>query len=557
VFPGALERRIQYLVLFCVLSMTLVVTPWANLDPINLPKFVILGTCGFVAIGNVFPFLKSMIKSEARVLTYGVLLFLLVLIIAFLFGDAGMWAQVYGVYGRNTGLVAYVGLALMLESVVFVSRASFVKKLMWVLIFTGVVNAGYGLIQWSGNDPVNWNNPYDPIVGTLGNPNFVSAHLGIAGLAALALIVDRTGGWGLRLALVVDVVASLFVIAQSSSSQGLLVFALGATVILFYRFLTGFHAIVRWGYWLVVGGFSVVGVMGILNKGPLASFLYQESVTYRGDYWRAGWKMTLDNPLFGVGLDSYGDWYRFSRTEAAALRRGPDVTSNSAHNVFLDISSNGGFLLLGAYLLIIGLIVRSGWRVLRRSTSFDAIGVGLVSAWLAYLVQSIISINQLGLAIWGWVLGGAIIGYDLYRDNPEVPRVRVKPGQRPEQVPAAVVLTRTLGLVIGFVVSVWPMTQDLSFRKALEGGDALKLESATKEFPRSNYYYVYSSQILLDNKVDDKALELARLAISSNPRDFNAWKMLVANPKLSEAERASAMVEMKKLDPFNNTLDKK
>jgi hypothetical protein len=33
--------------------------------------------------------------------------------------------------------------------------------------------------------------------------------------------------------------------------------------------------------------------------------------------------------------------------------------------------------------------------------------------------------------------------------------------------------------------------------------------------------------------------------------------MLVANPKLSEAERASAMVEMKKLDPFNNTLDKK
>jgi len=534
--------------------MTLVVTPWISLDPINLPKFLILGTCGFAAIGNLALYLKRMINSEAKLLAYSVLLFLLSLLVVFFLSGSGIWSQVYGAYGRNTGLLAYVGLTLMLISVVFVSNLSFSKKLIWVLIITGMANAVYGFIQWSGNDPVNWNNPYDPIVGTLGNPNFVSAHLGIAGLASLALAVENSRRLVSRLILLVNVGLSLFVISQSSSSQGLLVFALGATLIFYFRFLSSLHVVVRIGYWLLVLAGSFVGTIGILNKGPLASFLYQESVTYRGDYWRAGWKMTVDNPIFGVGLDSYGDWYRFARTGAAALRRGPDVTSNSAHNVFLDISSNGGFLLLTTYLLIFGLIFRSAKRVLKKSQNFDAVGVGLVSAWVAYVIQSVISINQLGLAIWGWVLGGAIIGYDLYRDRPDAPRLKVKKGQRPEQVPAAVVLTGSLGLVIGFVVSVWPLAEDISFRKALESGDGAKIEVAAKEFPRNNYYYIYSAQILQENKFADKALDLARTAIAANPRDFNAWKMLIANPNLSESEKAAAIAKMKELDPFNNTL---
>jgi hypothetical protein len=49
-------------------------------------------------------------------------------------------------------------------------------------------------------------------------------------------------------------------------------------------------------------------------------------------------------------------------------------------------------------------------------------------------------------------------------------------------------------------------------------------------------------------------LEMARKALAANPRDFGAWKILVANPKLSDSERASAIAKMKELDPFNNTL---
>jgi tetratricopeptide (TPR) repeat protein len=116
------------------------------------------------------------------------------------------------------------------------------------------------------------------------------------------------------------------------------------------------------------------------------------------------------------------------------------------------------------------------------------------------------------------------------------------------------VITGAVGLVMGFVVSIWPVTQDISFRDALESGDALKIESATDKFPDSGYYYIYGAQILQENKLEDKALEMAKKAIEINPRDFNAWKLLAANPTISESERASAIAKMKELDPFNDTL---
>jgi O-antigen ligase len=556
VFPGILERRIQLLVLACVLSMTLLVTPWLSLDPINLPKFLILGICGFAAIGNLSPYLMRMANSEGKLLVYSILFFLTSLIIVFFMSGSGFWAQVYGAYGRNTGLLAYLGLSLMLTSVAFVSDLHFLKKLIWILIITGMVNSVYGLIQWSGNDPVDWNNPYNPIVGTLGNPNFTSAHLGISALASLSLAFDRLRSLGSRLILLTNVSVSLFIIYQSNSSQGLLVFALGSTLTFFFRFLRSIHVIIRVAYWIFVFCGVSLGVFGILNKGPLASLLYQESATYRGDYWRAGLKMTLENPLFGVGLDSYGDWYRFARTEEAALRRGPDVTTNSAHNVFLDISSNGGFLLLTAYLLIFGLVFRSAIRVLKRSRGFDAIGVGLVSAWLAYVIQSVISINQLGLAIWGWVLGGAIFGYDMYKDQLDVRSAKLELGIRGQQVPSSVVLTGTLGIVIGVVVSIWPLKQDVSFVNALESGDGFQIEKATNQFPMGVYYYLYAGQIFQENNLEDIALRMATRATEVNPRNFLAWELLAANPKISQVERNAAITKMKELDPFNNTLGK-
>jgi O-antigen ligase len=534
--------------------MTLAVTPWTSLEPISLPKFTILGVCGVALFGVIAPFLRKIFFSDTRFLICAVTLFISCLVLTFLFSDSSFWPQIYGTFGRNTGLISYMCLATMLLSTALVSSYSFVGKLLWALIFSGFFNALYGVVQWSGNDPANWRLIHNSIIGTLGNPNFVSAYLGIAAVAALAFGLDNSRSFITRIIPNTSVAISLFVIQKSNSSQGLLIFALGAVFIFYWRFLHLFSKLIRKIYLTLVCISLALGTLGVLNKGPLSPYLYEASVSVRGDYWRAGWQMTLSHPLFGIGLDSYGDWYRFSRDEAAVLRAGPGVVTNSAHNVFLDISSNGGFILLLSYLLIISLIFKSSWRVLRRSQTFNAISVALVSSWVAYFVQSVISINQLGLAIWGWVLGGAIIGYDLYQENLNPTDTKRNGRGQTKVVPESVVLTGTLGFMVGMAVSIWPFAQDLNFRSALESGEVNRIEAAVKMFPRNNQYLTYSANILLQNKLEDKALEFAKRATSANPRDFNAWSILAKSSTLGEKEKRIALEKMKELDPFNQTI---
>jgi O-antigen ligase len=196
----------------------------------------------------------------------------------------------------------------------------------------------------------------------------------------------------------------------TKSEQGFFVLVASFVVLAYLRFVLPLK--VQWkvsyAFFSLIGFIAVL--LGTLNKGFLAKYLYQESVTFRGDYWRAGQQMTIENPIFGVGLDGYGDWYRRARTLEATLRRGPDIFSSSAHNQLFDISSNGGLLLLGTYLVILGLVVRAIIRVLRRESAYNWKFTAVFVAWFTYQLQSLISVNQLGLGVWGWTLAGLLIG---------------------------------------------------------------------------------------------------------------------------------------------------
>jgi hypothetical protein len=53
---------------------------------------------------------------------------------------------------------------------------------MKMAILTGGILSIYGLMQINGNDFVAWNNPYNSMIATLGNPNFASSLLALIAL---------------------------------------------------------------------------------------------------------------------------------------------------------------------------------------------------------------------------------------------------------------------------------------------------------------------------------------------------------------------------------------
>jgi O-antigen ligase len=511
---------------------------------------------GFMCLALILANRKSVTWDKYRVILGLVAAFVVWQLLVVLISGGDLNQQLFGSQGRNTGFITYLAFSLIFVGSVIVSSPAILKNLITVIFVVGTASLGYGLIQAIGADPFNWVNPYSPVFGFLGNPNFQSSLLGVLGAIAFAQLFVKGVKIQLKASISAYLLVTLYVIKETASQQGFLVLGVGIGVVLGLYVLT-INRGMGIGYGLLsVFGFFVV-LFGTLNKGPLASILYKDSVTYRGDYWRAGWNMTVNHPIFGVGMDSYGEWYRRSRTLEATLRRGPDTTSNAAHNVFLDISSYGGFPLLIIYLALMVLVVVSGIKVLQRSKGFNPVFVGLVGGWVAFQAQSVISINQIGLAIWGWVLSGLIIGYEINTRNVEVVETAVKKGKaapKSAQTSAGSVLALFVAFVLGVLVGIPPYVASVKYMSALETGNPTVIQQAAYIWPIDSSRMVQVAVILKDNKLDSQGLQVALDATKKFPDNYSVWAALDLMKSATAEQKAQAQKEMKRLDPLNPNL---
>jgi tetratricopeptide (TPR) repeat protein len=285
-----------------------------------------------------------------------------------------------------------------------------VLRIYKVAILIGLVLSCYGLMQINGKDFIKWSNPYNAMISTLGNPNFASATLAILSLLALYGIFLKNLPVIYKLLGVIFIVISLIDIVISDSRQGLLVIFFSllvyVSVYLYYK-----NRKIGFLVMLVSAFIGALAVAGMLQKGPLTTLLYKDSVSVRGYYWRAGIEMFLSDPLTGVGVDRYGAYFREFREVGYPLKYGYEITSSNAHNTFIQLFATAGIFVGTLYLMLIGYVLFSGIKLLRKCNGEDQkITLGLTSAWIGFQAQSLISIDNIGISVWGWLLGGAIIG---------------------------------------------------------------------------------------------------------------------------------------------------
>jgi O-antigen ligase len=321
-------------------------------DPFNSPKSWILlitaaGLSGHLlkirTISQEIPLIKK--------LTYLVLLFCAGTLNATIFSDS-YYISVFGDTLRKNGLLSYFSLAvIMLASAIFV-RMNNVKILFKVTVCIAVVTVFYAFLQTTGNDFVEWNNPYNPVITTVGNPNFAAALMAVMGALIFSTVWNSAFTFKFRLAGAVLCLLLLLAIDRSNARQGLLSYAIG---------IGAFLIILLWikNRWLgiislLIGSVIVFfSILGMLQIGPLEKFLYKGSVTIRGYYWKTGIEMFQSNPFTGVGMDRYGSFFKFYREIEYPLRYGYDITSSNAHNTIIQIFSTAGFFAGLAYILIL------------------------------------------------------------------------------------------------------------------------------------------------------------------------------------------------------------
>jgi hypothetical protein len=345
-------------------------------------------------------------------------------------------------------------------------------------------------------------------------------------------------------------------ISRSRSIQGFLVFGAGA-VIVFFIFLLSlrnkFRKLILVLFTLIASLIGTISIFGMLNLGPLSGFLYKVSVRQRGFYWNAAIEMMKSHPWFGVGLDSYGDWY-FQKRSVNAATISPDTQSNAAHNVFLEIGAVGGIPLLILYLILCSIAFYCAFTYLRRNTNFNWVFAGIFGSWVAYLAQSVVSLNQIGIAIWGWILMGAIIGLEINsrpKDFLDLKESKFKPNRISgiNSKKSKALSGALIGMLVGLVLALPPFISDVNFRKALFTRNAEKIISASFNKPEDPDRTFQAAQLLANNKLYPQAISLVSHILEINPRHYNAWKLNynLSTPASTENLKASEM--LKKLNP--------
>ena len=544
------------------LGATLIVTPFASFDPINVPKLAVIATGGSVVLATLIAKRKSLLLHQNRIVTVFSAVFVSDLLLVFFFSGTNPTQEFFGTYGRATGFLAYLALCALLLGAVVSASGFFMKRFVIYMILTGGLSLVYGVLQSIGADPIDWNNQYNPVIGFLGNPNFQSSFVGFSGVLAFAFIINKSTKRVSKLAYWLYFLVAVFVIISTDSQQGVFVLLGGITFIILIWISKSRFKNMTYPALMLSGFGGTLVALGSLNIGPLATLLYKQSVTYRGDYWRAGWRMTVEHPFLGVGLDSYGEWYRRSRSLDATLRRGPDVTSNAAHNVLLDFSSNGGLPLLLIYLALMGLVVISAWKLIKRMISYDPIVVGLIAVWIVYQAQSVISLNQIGLAVWGWVISGLIIGYELCTRDDQIIETqksyRSKLGNKrnveSRKIDSTSLVVVVTGITIGLLAGLPPFIASTKFKSAISTGTATSVQQAAYLWPDDPMRYGQVATVLQANKLEAQAHEVVLAGLSKFPNEFGLWKILSESKVANSLQIVEARKQMKRLDPLNPEL---
>ena len=399
-------KKVQTFILLGGAFTTLAI--WTKLeDPINLPKMFVLVLFAAIVFGLSLPAFLSARKFSTPVQLLGlglISLLALGLLVATVTTDV-KYTAVFGEFHRNNGCLSYLAMIILMASAALVFNLKSVNRYFTFLGIAGLILSFYGLLQGLGMDPVGWKIDYNPFITTLGNPNFTSGFLGLAGIAILYLILDAKDR-KYQVIYAVGLLADLYILWRSGSIQGVFGFLIGAVVIILVKIWLSNR---KYGQvsLLVAAVLGTPVALAVLNIGPLASKLYQGTLRNRFDYWSAAIGMFKDHPIFGVGIDRFGEYYRQYAVQNQVVQG--QMTDN-AHSIYLQLLATGGLILFIPYILLVLFVTFIGLKSLIKSQGDDKFKVGAIfGIWLATIAVNIVTVDNLGVGVWFWITGGILV----------------------------------------------------------------------------------------------------------------------------------------------------
>ena len=403
-----------------LIPLVLVSIGWFAHDPVSIFASTVLlvgALCGLLLVRG-----KTWKKNWLLWLPFAIVVGYL---ISAAVNGQGLASLYLGGYQRNFGVATWLALAL-----VFLIGAQGEVKIRgyldWVLPGVLIAGLGYGFIQFLDKDPLPWTNPFKAVSLTLGNPNFAGAFYGILSVIAVSRIfVGKT--LEIKIFGLLLFASTIFISLKTKSLQSPLLIVGGILIFALLSNLGSKRGLGR------LAKFSSSGVLVAALVGVVVLFagngnwlstareklFFQGSVAQRLDYWRTGFEIWKDHPIFGVGTDQFQRYAALYRTPEQLKRDGVFVIPDKSHNVLIDHFANGG-LVVG--LVWIAFVVSVFYMLIKALRSTENVQVRrdlalLGTMWSTYVLQALISPDQIVLSLIGYSSAGLIAGIYL-KDAP-------------------------------------------------------------------------------------------------------------------------------------------
>ena len=545
----------------------------STLDPLNPVKLWGLSVVASFALADIVSAKRnrSLIRTETVYRIYALILFIFVAILfACLFFTSVKSIALFGDTGRNLGFLNYLFLALVaLYTSLRVSLEN-IKTIYWTAFFLASTLSIYGFFQHFKIDFIKWNNPFNPIILATGNPDFSASLLGLFTVICVAgLFIDFSKMVKLGLAVLISF--TVLIIYWTKARQGLVAMAAGvgfvALVLVWQRSRKGALALLCIE---IVG--AIFSILGTLQIGPLTKYFYKASINDRGYDWRAAISMFKHHPFFGVGLDRYTAYFLQERSPKYPLIYGYTQSVNNSHNVFLQFLATAGIF---AGLTYLGLIIFVGYRAFvalrRRSAREQLLLSGIIAGWIVFVAQSVISVDSLSISIWGWVLGGAIVGLSwmnsdatqgFEKNRTSQSEIASKKFQAQKISPyrgllfGGVVIITATSVIIPMYRNETAMLRFISFGSPTTPlGRQVFAATAEKTFHQPLINPNYKEEIaskMAENNFGPEAISYFKQTIKTDPRNTNSYSLIslvyenLGNPKEAIIYREA----LRKLDPY-------
>ena len=570
----AVKYNLHKALIYTACVTTLIVIP-PLLDPFNLPKllYLVIATGIFLALflrkPEYFssPNLKKIIWV-APILTS-------ILLISGLANNQQLHQIFLGTYQRNLGILSYFSFAVFFTLISINRNIDIPNLIITALGFLGGLLSIIGFIQRSEALKVSAALAAVSVKTTFGNIDMAAAFLGMTGTATIYLILRTNYSLIVKIVLLVSYYCHYNLLFDSPAKQGRVLFVLGSAFVFGFWLITNkkkWIKIFGLGYWFAVLNLLILASIALFSHGPLKNIFQSDkaSLDDRIRFSKVAIKMGLDNPIFGVGVDEFGNWFRRYQSVAdfQIIKQSGAGNVDNPHNLFMQFFATGGFPLLIFYLVFTGFILYRSVIAISKGKDQFLVG-GLFSVWAVFQVQSLFSIDQISITIWGWILAGGLVSLSYFNLQND-PTDFAEKDKQSKTIKIKNLKLTTLVIVFAQIPSLYMITVVKNHIDFGNSADKLRFTNPQSNTVASNsenflkvrlnnhepYLRVKAVRLLNDFGQLDLMLALSKETVKVYPNYFEGWDTLAAIYEQTGRKSLAVTARQKtvELDPLNEEL---